>query len=188
MIAFPKTPSTYIEFWKKLAENQINIKHSDEKKNFVVINKSHDPFGSKWDLQELTDGLTTKIKAMYSEQQFVMALVNAETENNPTPNVQTIRNFDGGFLILTKVSPGSSLLTDKINAFNDTFNIGVEMMNWNAEYLNLTRGQWQNFKYGTEQVMGADNVMGTAFIFNYGVRTGIAYDAANFNDYTPATS
>lgn len=188
MIAFPNSPGTYINFWKKLAEHQINILHSDDKKNFVLINKNHDPFLGKWDLTELTDGLVSKISLLYAEQQFCMALVNAETENNPTPGVQNIRAFDGGFIILTKVSPGSEMLTDKMNAFNDTFNIGTEMMAWKSEYLNLTRGQWQNFKYGTEQVMGSDGLVGTAFIFNYGVRTGISYTAANFNNYIPSTS
>ena len=185
MITFPSTPLTYIQFWKALAEAHVKIKHSDDQKQFCLINKNSDPFANKWDLSELQDGLNSKIRIDFKQDKYCMALVNAETENNPTPGVQTIRPFDCGFLILTKVSPGN--LDEKMNAFNDSFLIGEAMMAWKADYLNRTRGQWQNFKYGTEQVMDG-SIVGTAFIFSYGVRTGIALTAADFGGYTPLTS
>jgi len=186
MIQFPKTPDTYIQFWKKLAEQHVDIAHTDEQKQFCIISKSSEPFGSKWDLNELIDGMHTKIQMMYADKKYCFALVNQDTENAPTPGTQNIRQFGGGFLILTKMREDE--LEEKLNAFNDTFIIGEEFMNWFADYLNRCRGQWQGFKYGTEQVIEGDGTVGTAFIFEFSMRTGISFDSNRFNSYTPATS
>lgn len=186
MLQFPITPDSYITFWKTLAEKHEAIAHTDDQKQFCIISKSSVPFMSKWDLQDLTDSMHTKINMMYAEKRYCFALVNQDTENIPTPGSQTIRQYNGGFLILTKIRENE--LEEKMNAFNDTFLIGEEFMNWFCDYLNQTRGQWQNFKYGTEQVIEGDGTVGTAFIFEFGKRLGVYYDTNKFGGYTPATS
>lgn len=187
MITFPTTPKTYIDFWKTLASKNKDISHdSNGSKQFVLINKSADPFGGKWDLSEFKDGVISKIRMLFKEGNYCFALVNLDTENNPTIGVQNIKTMQCAFIILTKTSPNK--LDERDDAFDATFNIGQEFLNWFMDYLNLNRGKYSNFKYGTEHVIDNEGIVGTAFIFEYNLREGICYDASNFDGFKPENS
>jgi len=187
MITFPNTPKTYIDFWKTLASKSRDIAHdANGSKQFVLINKSADPFGGKWDLSEFKDGVTTKIRMLFKEGNYCFALVNLDTENNPTVGLHNIRTLQCAYLILTKISPND--LNERDKAFDATFDVGQQMMNWFMEYLNLSRGKFSNFKYGTEHVIDNEGNIGTAFIFDYNIREGVCYDASRFDDFKPENS
>lgn len=185
MIAIPNTPGKYISFWKTLAAKNRDIAHTDETKQFVLISKAFDPFNPKWDLSEFEDGKTSKIRMLFSEGNFCMALVNCDFECRPVPGVKTDKTLQGAFLILTKIKPGD--LDERDAAFDRTFLIGEQLINWLSEYMNLNRGQFSNFKYGTEHVING-SIVGTAYVFDYGIRAPGCFESDNFNGFTPQTS
>jgi len=113
--------SQYTSFFRQLAREHVNIRHSESECRFLRMILSTDPLQRIMDAREFYDSLRDKL-----HPGFAMILVSYEADYTDTGGDQKLKEYHGSFLILHPVEPGDY---DGLEAVLDkTEEIGEEIM------------------------------------------------------------
>ncbi|WP_187261330.1 hypothetical protein [Pontibacter beigongshangensis] len=113
--------SEYTDFFRQLASQHVDIRHSEEECHFVRLILSSDPLQRIMDAREFYDSLRDRIGPDFS-----MILISYEADYADNGGDQRIKEYHGSFIILHPVTPGHF---DELEQVLDrTEEIGEEIM------------------------------------------------------------
>ncbi|KAA3439569.1 hypothetical protein [Rufibacter hautae] len=170
----------YNALFRELAEQHVDLLHSEKNMRFVRMTLSSDPMQRVLDLTEFNNSIKHKIK-----DGFFMVLQNYEAGFSDNGGDRTSKVFYGAFLILRNVDPNN--VDAQEQAYDETERIGEEIMAAAIERINnyggvpLTRISPSNVS--SDQVAKvALQYFGTRFDFSFTMASkALKYNKEKFN-------
>jgi hypothetical protein len=121
--------SEYTSFFRQLAAEHTDIRHTKEECRFLRLILSSDPLQRIMDAREFYDSLRSRLARGYA-----MILISYEADYSDNAGDQKLKEYHGSFIILHHVAPGDF---DELEAVLDkTEEIGEDLMGAALERIN----------------------------------------------------
>jgi hypothetical protein len=186
-LVFPKTPSTYKQFFKEFADKHVNIRNDDKVRcNFSIISlESYMKGFSDNDVKEFFDKLRTgaKLTQKPTENNCAMALIQMDGDTDRAQFKTSQRTINASFAILT--TPKSKTWDDRDAAVDICYSTGMDIMGAVKEFfaVNYTKGIILEISDEGIRIPAMD-LVGWRFDIEYQVLSGYCFKPGKFNGLT----
>jgi hypothetical protein len=180
---FPKNPSSYCAFFRKLAEHHPAILHNESNERFVQIAQSATPFAT-WDLREFFKKKNAKTHTSNGSgpRSLIMVLVMMDEDDNREPT-----QINGSFVLLRKCTRDNR--EEILSAYDDAHKAGREIIAWLRKYFEINRhlGSWLPDRSNNEAVgpVEPDHQFGWAFNFSYTNKSNVCVKEEMWGEFMP---
>lgn len=167
-----KDHASYTAFFRMMAENHLEILHTESNCHFVRMNLSAHPVLAREDIKEFLKSIRTKL-------QFPALLLNtfqakADAQDSRDAKRKVIQ---GEFFILTRVKKEDWDMQDV--AFDLTESIGTDILAFLSEYYEDTPQEgyfeWNDTMMEKISNLEVDSLAGTKFYFTLSIPNEVAF-------------